>query len=455
MLFFLGSLLGGGVILGYFVMYKKVFKGKKRLAKRSIAIGALLCIYVVIVLGATLSRGAYYLGGIRFRPFQSYLEAWNSGSIGEWRNIILNICMFVPIGLLLPLLGKLFEKSWVTYTLGFLFSLLIESVQFIFHRGIAEVDDLINNTVGCMIGYGFILLWLEAMRRVSGGGKEKRLAIKVKTAQLPLMITLCTFSVIFKMYDQQEFGNLSISPTFKINMSNVEWKTNILLSDNKSQAEVYHATLGTLDEAKEIANQWFSYSGTVIDESQTNIYDETVIYYSEDSDHTIWIDFLGLTIDYNTWKDSNLQSGYRLEEVAEILGSYGVHLPEDVTFVDEGQGAYRLEAFLTPVEDYYLDGSIYCELTVDGKLKSMRNEMIRYDTYKVVDILSEVEAFERLKSGYVNECYLGFLNLSEPIEIQKVSLQYQLDTKGYYQPVYCFEVLNGAESSQILIPAIL
>ena len=34
------------------------------------------------------------------------------------------------------------------------FSVLIEVLQFVFKRGYAEVDDVLNNVVGCVIGYG-------------------------------------------------------------------------------------------------------------------------------------------------------------------------------------------------------------------------------------------------------------------------------------------------------------
>jgi len=47
-----------------------------------------------------------------------------------------------------------------------------------------------------------------------------------------------------------------------------------------------------------------------------------------------------------------------------------------------------------------------------------------------------------------------YLDLTEPIEVKAVSLQYEMDSKGYYQPMYHFEVLNHNQSASILIPAI-
>ena len=42
----------------------------------------------------------------------------------------------------------------------------------------------------------------------------------------------------------------------------------------------------------------------------------------------------------------------------------------------------------------------------------------------------------------------------EPIEVKAVSLQYEMDSKGYYQPMYHFEVLNHNQAASIWIPAI-
>ena len=79
------------ILLGYIIIYKKVMKGDKRLSKRLSALVAILACYLIVVLGATLERGGYYESEIHLYPFSSYKEAWNTFSIVEWRNIILNI----------------------------------------------------------------------------------------------------------------------------------------------------------------------------------------------------------------------------------------------------------------------------------------------------------------------------------------------------------------------------
>ena len=117
-----------------------------------------LC-YIFVVVGATmLSRGNNYEYDTITPLFYSYKTAWNNWSMTEWRNIILNICMFVPFGLLLPMGLKWFRKFYRTYAAGFLFSLFIEISQMIFKIGIFEPDDLMNNTLGAMMGFGLYIV---------------------------------------------------------------------------------------------------------------------------------------------------------------------------------------------------------------------------------------------------------------------------------------------------------
>lgn len=42
-------------------------------------------------------------------------------------------------------------------------------------------------------------------------------------------------------------------------------------------------------------------------------------------------------------------------------------------------------------------------------IESIRNHMIQYEEYKIVDILSEAQAFMQLKKGNVKQGYLKYL----------------------------------------------
>lgn len=68
------------------------------------------------------------------------------------RNTILNILLFMPFGFLLPALWKKYRSLGTTAVAGLLFSMLIEAMQ-IFSFRLTDVDDLITNTAGTVLGY--------------------------------------------------------------------------------------------------------------------------------------------------------------------------------------------------------------------------------------------------------------------------------------------------------------
>jgi len=102
---------------------------------------------------ATVLRGAG-LRGSNFHLFRAWREAWNIMSFKNWANVLLNIAMFVPLGILLPWIHKLFRKWYVMLGSGFACSLAIEIFQAITGRGLFDVDDLFANTLGAIFGYG-------------------------------------------------------------------------------------------------------------------------------------------------------------------------------------------------------------------------------------------------------------------------------------------------------------
>ena len=63
---------------------------------------------------------------------------------GMWKDIWLNILLFIPIGLLFG--------GWKGLIWGFVLSCSIEAVQYFGRLGYCEIDDVVNNTIGTGIG---------------------------------------------------------------------------------------------------------------------------------------------------------------------------------------------------------------------------------------------------------------------------------------------------------------
>ena len=73
-------------------------------------------------------------------------------------NLIGNTAMFIPTGIMTPLIYKKRNSFGKTVLTGFLMSLTIEIIQLPFAVRASDVDDLILNTLGCAIGYGILSL---------------------------------------------------------------------------------------------------------------------------------------------------------------------------------------------------------------------------------------------------------------------------------------------------------
>jgi glycopeptide antibiotics resistance protein len=113
-------------------------------------------------------------GSISLIPLQNYLEL-----LGEGRYLYAlylfggNIAWFMPFGFLLPYLTGQPKKAGEILLVGFLLSLVIEFLQFGLGTGESELDDLLLNTLGALLGFlihrAFVRRKARKAGRVTGG----------------------------------------------------------------------------------------------------------------------------------------------------------------------------------------------------------------------------------------------------------------------------------------------
>lgn len=79
-------------------------------------------------------------------------------------NGLLNICSFVPIGVLVGLISEKYKIGKALFV-GLLVSALIEFSQLIWRRGVFDVDDLLNDVVGAFIGGLLVVLAMRIRKK--------------------------------------------------------------------------------------------------------------------------------------------------------------------------------------------------------------------------------------------------------------------------------------------------
>ena len=143
--------LSVAIVIGMMVM-----KGSR--AKRFVFESLLVEYYFLVLCSTVICRASHGERHIELIPFWNYSNIWNRVDYpADLIEVLLNVALFVPIGLLLGGIGFKIRKIILS---GIFLSGIIEVSQFAFCKGLCETDDVMHNTLGCVIGYfGFISLF--------------------------------------------------------------------------------------------------------------------------------------------------------------------------------------------------------------------------------------------------------------------------------------------------------
>lgn len=96
-------------------------------------------------------------------PLRTTLEQWRAGAWPFVYHVVGNLTWFMPLGLLLPMLRPS-ARCRQALLAGAGLSLLVEGYQFLFGTGAPDVDDLLLNALGTLLGYGLSRLIRRAQR---------------------------------------------------------------------------------------------------------------------------------------------------------------------------------------------------------------------------------------------------------------------------------------------------
>ncbi|MDA2136945.1 VanZ family protein [Bacillus cereus group sp. Bc256] len=146
----------------------------------------------VLLFKLLLGRSAFYFGNLKYFfetgdwhaihgglinlvPFKStirYLTEFDSYNLDiVLMNTLGNVIIFIPFGFLLPLLFKQINNVKMASKIFIKFILLIESLQLLTFTGVFDIDDIILNMLGALIGYGSFVGMKYILERVKSVDK--------------------------------------------------------------------------------------------------------------------------------------------------------------------------------------------------------------------------------------------------------------------------------------------
>ncbi len=141
------------------------------------ALPLLLGLYFVLFITATLlayvspaelliqERTTYQ--GINLEPFRTIRNYWRATSVSQTvilNNILGNILLFLPLGILLPAICRA-VPYWRHLVLMIFLSLTVEILQYFLHIGASDIDDILLNVLGGMLGLSSVAAWRCISRR--------------------------------------------------------------------------------------------------------------------------------------------------------------------------------------------------------------------------------------------------------------------------------------------------
>ena len=100
-----------------------------------------------------------------FKTIRMYIDY--SYKLNSFENLVGNVIVFVPFGFLLPYVLTWGRNFFVMLLNAFVFVLGIEVFQLFSAFGAFDVDDILLNCVGTVLGYFIFLIWENI-------GKEKK-----------------------------------------------------------------------------------------------------------------------------------------------------------------------------------------------------------------------------------------------------------------------------------------
>ena len=133
----------------------------------------LLSLYIVVLLYFTVTgRYSHEEYEYKINFFTSYRWFFEHNGEQVLRQLLINLVMLMPVGFILPVVINAKHKYLITMALSLLLTVFIETMQLITKCGSFEIDDIINNFVGAVIGMLIYMMLNKIIQNRKGNHYE-------------------------------------------------------------------------------------------------------------------------------------------------------------------------------------------------------------------------------------------------------------------------------------------
>lgn len=121
------------------------------------------CFWIHSMIADSRAEGYHKYNLIPFKTIVDYAEYVTMDY--AFINLLGNLFPFMPFGFFLPLCWEKM-RFWNTALVGFLFSLVCEILQDVTMTGYFDVDDIIMNMCGVLLGYGCYFVFRFVVKKI-------------------------------------------------------------------------------------------------------------------------------------------------------------------------------------------------------------------------------------------------------------------------------------------------
>ena len=162
----LSAALFGGVAAGLWLLGRLILRRglTRQDGLRAVGVFYMAALIQIAALRLGLTPRRWLSGEVHFRPVETSMAEWQLSHGFFWYHLLGNLLWFVPLGWLLARTMRR-PAAWKALLTGAGLSAGIEATQFLLGTGVCDIDDVLINALGALLGHGLYRLWRAVMRK--------------------------------------------------------------------------------------------------------------------------------------------------------------------------------------------------------------------------------------------------------------------------------------------------